>query len=85
MFQKQVEAMSMVTMTQVAEFVKKDIVTEHSRKTDDIQVQINVTPSRTTAPVRGVVLDSYLVIYEAILLSEFIQAHRELGLRLLPH
>jgi hypothetical protein len=80
MFQKQVEAPSMVTMTQVAEFVQKDIVTEHSRKTDDIQVQINVAQSRTTAPVRGVMLDGHAVIFKSIPRGEDGQTGRQFGL-----
>ena len=42
MLQKEMEAVTMVMVTQVTKFMKEHIVLEDLRKTDDVQVQIDV-------------------------------------------
>ena len=42
MFQKKMEGMSVILMLQVAEFMKKHIVLEDFRQTDNVQIKIYV-------------------------------------------
>lgn len=41
----------MIAMTQVAEFVQKNVVLQDLRQTDDIQIEIDVVLCRTASPV----------------------------------
>ena len=62
MLQKKVESMSVILMTQVAEFVKKNIVLKHARKTYNIEIQIDITLRRTASPIGGIMLYDHAVI-----------------------
>ena len=42
MFQKQMEGMTMIQMTEMAEFVQKDIILKDTRKTDNIEIEIYI-------------------------------------------
>ena len=44
MLQKKMESMTMIVMPQMTEFVKKDVVLQHMRQTDDIEIQIDIIP-----------------------------------------
>ena len=61
MLQKKMESMTMIVMPQMTEFVKKDVVLQHMRQTDDIEIQIDIIPSRTAAPVGGIMLNVTLL------------------------
>ena len=41
MLQKKMESMTMIVMPQMTEFVKKDVVLQHMRQTDDIEIEID--------------------------------------------
>lgn len=66
MFQKEMKCMTMVMMSQMTEFMKQDIVPESFRQTDYIQIEIDVSPYRTTSPVSGIMLNRNFIVYEAI-------------------
>ena len=51
MLQKKMEGMTMIVVTQVAKLVQEDIVLQHFRQTDYIQVQIDIVPRRAASPV----------------------------------
>ena len=56
MLQKKVEGMAVVRVAKMAKFVKKHIVLQDLGKAYYIEVQVDVSLCRATAPVRGVVL-----------------------------
>ena len=80
MLQKQMKALAVVTMTQVAEFMQHDIVTERCGKTDNIEIQVDIAQSRATAPVCRVMLDDNSVICKAISGSKLGKTLRKFGL-----
>lgn len=43
-FQQEMEGITMVMMTQMAEFVEEDIISEHLRETHEIEVEIDIVP-----------------------------------------
>ena len=43
MLQKEVEAMAVVLVAEVAELVQKDVVLEHARQTHHAEIQIDIT------------------------------------------
>lgn len=43
MFQKQVEGMSVILMTEMTQFVKKHIIPEYTRETQYAQIEIDVS------------------------------------------
>ena len=42
MLQKQMESMSMIVMTQMGQFVKKNVILQNARETDYIQIEIYI-------------------------------------------
>ena len=74
------EGITMVMVAQMAEFVEEDIVAQHLRKAHEIEVKIDIILSRTAAPVGGIMLDRYPIIYKAISVRQFFQTNRQLCL-----
>ena len=66
MLQKKMESMTMIVMPQMTEFVKKDVVLQHMRQTDDIEIQIDIITGRTAAPVGGIMLNRNPIVFKTI-------------------
>ena len=62
MFQKKMEAVSMVLMAQMTEFMEQYIILKDFRKTDYVQIQIYVRACGTAAPVRSIMLYCHTVV-----------------------
>ena len=84
MLKKQMESVSVIVMTQVTELVQKDIILQDKRKTDNIEIEVDISLGRTASPIRGIVLYSHPVVCKSISLSQFRQSDRELCLSLSP-
>lgn len=82
MFEKEVEAMAMVMMAKVAEFVEKDVVLKNAWQADDVQIQIDVSLCRTASPVGRIMLDRDTVIQEVIPVGQDGKPSRKFLLRL---
>ena len=76
------EAMAMIWMAKMAEFVYKHIVLKHLRKADDVEIKIDVSFGRAAAPVGCIVLDCHTVICKSITSRKLSKTHRQLGLGL---
>lgn len=63
----------MVVMTEVAEFVKEDIISQYLGKAYEIDVKIDIILGGATAPVGGIMLDRYPIIYKAISVCQLLQ------------
>ena len=62
MLQKKMEAVSMVLMAQMTKLMKQNIILKDFRKSDNIQVQVDVRACGTAAPVRGIMLYRHTVV-----------------------
>jgi hypothetical protein len=62
MLEKKMECVSMVLMAEMTEFMKQDIILQDIRKTDDIEIKIDVPFCRTAAPIGSIMLDRYAAI-----------------------
>ena len=65
------KTLSMVMMTQVAEFMQQNIVPKCCWKTYDIKVQIDIVTRGTASPVCGVMLDGHAIECKPIAVCEF--------------
>ena len=77
MFQKEMEGMAMVVVTQMTKFMQEDIVLKDLGKTYYVEIQIYVIACGTAAPVGGIMLYRDLVIYEAISFRQFSETLRQ--------
>ena len=84
MFQKKMEGTTMVVMTEMTEFVQKDIVAKRLRKPHDIEVEIDIVLRRAASPVGGIMLYRHLIIYKAVACGELGKTRRKFGLGLTP-
>ena len=66
MLQKEVKAVAVVLVAEVAELVQKDVVLEHARQAHDAEIQVDIALGRATSPVCSVMLDGHTVIRETI-------------------
>jgi hypothetical protein len=73
MFQKEVEGITMVMMTKVAEFMKEHIIPQDLRQTHEIEIQIDIIPGRTTTPVCGIMLYGNPVICKSVSVRQLLQ------------
>ena len=78
MFQKKVEAVTMVMMPQMTEFMEHDIVAKGLRKTHEVQIEVDVCLGRAAAPVGRIMLDCHAVIDELISGCEFSKSSRKI-------
>lgn len=68
--QQGMETGAVIRLLQVTQFVEEDVVAEGFRKTDEIEVQIDVAGTRTASPVGRIMLDGHLVEMESILVGK---------------
>ena len=80
MLQKEMEAMAVVLMAEVAEFVQKDVVLQHARKAHYAEIQIDVSLGGAASPVCCVMFYGDTVICKAITRSQFCKTPRKFGL-----
>ena len=66
MLQKQMESMAVIMMPQMAELMQQNIILQSKRKTDYIQIKIDIIPGRAATPIGRIMLDRHLVIDKAI-------------------
>lgn len=66
MFQKKMEGMTVVMVTQMTEFMEHDIVAKGLRKTHEVQIEVDICLGRAAAPVGRIVLDCHAVILKSI-------------------
>jgi len=66
MLQKQVEGIAVVMMLEMAELMEKDIVPKRVRQTDDVEIEIDVSPCRAASPVGRIMLYGHFVICESV-------------------
>lgn len=71
MLQKQMESMTVIMMPQMAEFMQQNIILQSPRKTDYIQIKIDIIPGRAAAPIGRIMLDCHLIICKAISRCKF--------------
>ena len=62
--------------------MQENIVLEHLRQADYVEIQIYVSLGRAAAPVAGIMLYGHLIIYESISGGEPGKARRQFGLGL---
>lgn len=72
-------------MTQMTKFMEKDIITEDTRQTYQIKIEIYIVLCRAAAPVGGIMFDCNPVVCEIISESKNCQSFRKLLLRLPAH
>ena len=68
--QEGMETGAVIRLLEVTQFVEEDVVAEGFRKTDEIEVQINVAGTGTASPVGRIMLDGHLVKMESILVGK---------------
>lgn len=69
--QQGMETGAVIRLLQVTQFVEEDVVAEGFRKTDEIEVQIDVAGTGTASPVGRIMLDGHLVKMESILVGKY--------------
>ncbi len=79
MLKQEMEGMAVVMMLQMTEFMEQYIIAEGVREADNVQVEIDVVPRRTAAPIGSVVLDGQAVEDESISFCQFGDARRKFG------
>ena len=68
--QEGMEPGAVIRLLEVTQFVEEDVVAEGFRKTDEIEVQIDVAGTGTASPVGRIMLDGHLVEMESILVGK---------------
>lgn len=81
--QEGMETGAVIRLLQVTQFVEEDVVAEGFRKTDEIEVQINVAGTGTASPVGRIMLDGHLVKMESILVGKIRKFLRQKDFRFL--
>lgn len=81
--QEGMETGAVIRLLEVTQFVEEDVVAEGFRKTDEIEVQINVAGTGTASPVGRIMLDGHLVEMESILVGKIRKFLRKKDFRFL--
>ena len=81
--QEGMETVAVIRLLEVTQFVEEDVVAEGFRKTDEIEVQIDVAGTGTASPVGRIVLDGHLVEMESILVGKIRKFLRQKDFRFL--
>lgn len=81
--QEGMETGAVIRLLQVTQFVEEDVVAEGFRKTDEIEVQIDVACTGTASPVGRIMLDGHLVKIESILVGKIRKFLRQKDFRFL--
>ena len=74
---------AVIRLLEVTQFVEEDVVAEGFRKTDKIEVQIDVAGTGTAPPVGRSMLDGHLVKIESILVGKIRKFLRKKDFRFL--
>lgn len=81
--QEGMETGAVIRLLEVTQFVEEDVVAEGFRKTDEIEVQIDVAGTGTASPVGRIMLDGHLVEMEPILVGKIRKFLRQKDFRFL--
>lgn len=81
--QESMETWAVIRLLEVTQFVEEDVVAEGFRKTDEIEVQIDVAGTGTASPVGRIMLDGHLVEMEPILVGKIRKFLRQKDFRFL--
>lgn len=81
--QEGMETGAVIRLLEVTQFVEEDVVAEGFRKTDEIEVQIDVAGTGTASPVGRIMLDGHLVKMESILVGKIRKLLRQKDFRFL--
>lgn len=81
--QEGMETGAVIRLLEVTQFVEEDVVAEGFRKTDEIEVQIDVAGTGTAPPVGRIMLDGHLVKMESILVGKIRKFLRQKDFRFL--
>lgn len=81
--QEGMETGAVIRLLEVTQFVEEYVVAEGFRKTDEIEVQINVAGTGTASPVGRIMLDGHLVEMESILVGKIRKFLRQKDFRFL--
>lgn len=81
--QEGMETGAVIRLLEVTQFVEEDVVAERFRKTDEIEVQIDVAGTGTASPVGRIMLDGHLVKMESILVGKIRKFLRQKDFRFL--
>lgn len=77
------EMRAVIRLLEVTQFVEEDVIAEGFRKTDQIEVQIDVAGTGTASPVGRIMLDGHLVKMESVLVGKIRKFLRQKYFRLL--
>ena len=66
MLQKQMKSAAVVMMSQMTQLMQNNIITQDMRQTDDIEIQIDIIPGRTAAPVGSIMLNRNPIVFKTI-------------------
>lgn len=81
--QEGMETGAVIRLLEVTQFVEEDVVAEGFRKTDEIEVQIDVAGTGTASPVGRIMLDGHLVEMESVLVGKIRKFLRQKDFRFL--
>lgn len=81
--QEGMETGAVIRLLEVTQFVEENVVAEGFRKTDEIEVQIDVAGTGTASPVGRIVFDGHLVKMESVLVGKIRKFLRQKDFRFL--